>query len=187
MIIPALFAIPLAPLYLFSGSFTVIVVAFVLQGAAGSGGMFGQIPAYLNERFPTEVRATGTAFCYHQGAIWGGFCAPVLAYFATTWHLGLAIPMMVGTTVGAASFIFALLVSPDVEFLRDRHQRAGVVHISAGQRRRLEHFAMGSDNPGLMQALVVVEAQLGADATARLRDRRRPCRGPRRRPHRYRR
>jgi MFS transporter, SHS family, lactate transporter len=115
MIIPALFAIPLAPLYLFSGSFTVVVVAFVLQGAAGSGGMFGQIPAYLNERFPTEVRATGTAFCYHQGAIWGGFCAPVLAYFATTWHLGLAIPMMVGTTVGAASFIFALLVSPETK------------------------------------------------------------------------
>jgi MFS transporter, SHS family, lactate transporter len=115
MIIPALFAIPLAPLYLFSNSFTVIVVAFVLQGAAGSGGMFGQIPAYLNERFPTEVRATATAFCYHQGAIWGGFCAPVLAYFATSWQLGLAIPMMVGTAVGAGSFIVALLLSPETK------------------------------------------------------------------------
>jgi MFS transporter, SHS family, lactate transporter len=115
MIIPALFAIPLAPFYLFSGSFTVIVVAFVLQGAAGSGGMFGQIPAYLNERFPTEVRATATAFCYHQGAIWGGFCAPVLAYFATSWQLGLAIPMLVGTAVGATSFIIALLVSPETK------------------------------------------------------------------------
>jgi MFS transporter, SHS family, lactate transporter len=113
MIIPALFAVPLAPLYLFSDNFTVIVVAFVLQGAAGSGGMFGQIPAYLNERFPTEVRATGTAFCYHQGAIWGGFCAPVLAYFATSWQLGLAIPMMVGTAIGAISFVIALLVSPE--------------------------------------------------------------------------
>src|SRR5690349_15501743 len=113
MILPALFAIPLAPFYLFSTSFVVIAVAFVLQGAAGSGGMFGQIPAYLNERFPTEVRATATAFCYHQGAIWGGFCAPVLAYFATGWGLGLAIPMMIGTTIGAASFIVALLVSPE--------------------------------------------------------------------------
>ena len=88
MIIPALFAIPLAPLYLFSNSFTVIVVAFVLQGAAG-GGMFGQIPAYLNERFPTEVRATATAFCYHQGAIWGGFvprCWP-FSQRTTIWVL----------------------------------------------------------------------------------------------------
>jgi MFS transporter, SHS family, lactate transporter len=44
-------------------------VAFALQGAAGSGGMFGQVPSSLNERFPTEVRATAAAFCYHQGAI----------------------------------------------------------------------------------------------------------------------
>ena len=77
--------------------------------------MFGQIPAYLNERFPTEVRATATAFCYHQGAIWGGFCAPVLAYFATSWQLGLAIPMLVGTAVGATSFIIALLFSPETK------------------------------------------------------------------------
>jgi SHS family lactate transporter-like MFS transporter len=96
--------------------FSVIVVAFVLQGAVGSGGMFGQIPAYLNERFPTtEIRATATAFCYHQGAIWGGFWTPVLAYFATSWHLGLAIPMMVGTAVGTTSFIVALLVSPETK------------------------------------------------------------------------
>jgi MFS transporter, SHS family, lactate transporter len=78
--------------------------------------MFGQIPANLNERFPTtEIRATATAFCYHQGAIWGGFCAPVLAYFATIWHLGLAIPMMVGNAVGTTSFIVALLVSPETK------------------------------------------------------------------------
>jgi MFS transporter, SHS family, lactate transporter len=113
MILPALFAIPLAPFYLFSPIFAVVVVAFVLQGIAGSGGMFGQIPAYLNERFPTEVRATATAFAYHQGAIWGGFCAPVLAYFASSWQIGLAIPMLVGTMVGAASFIIALLLSPE--------------------------------------------------------------------------
>jgi MFS transporter, SHS family, lactate transporter len=110
MIIPALFAIPLAPFYLFSDNFTVIVVAFVLQGMAGSGGMFGQVPSYLN-----EVRATATAFCYHQGAIWGGLAAPVLAYFATNWQLGLAIPMFVGTVVGAASFIIALLLGPETK------------------------------------------------------------------------
>jgi SHS family lactate transporter-like MFS transporter len=39
----------------------------------------------------------------------------VLAYFATTWHLGLAIPMMVGTAMGATSFIVALLVSPETK------------------------------------------------------------------------
>jgi SHS family lactate transporter-like MFS transporter len=115
MILPALFVIPLAPFYLFSDNIAVIAVAFALQGLAGSGGMFGQVPSSLNERFPTEVRATAAAFCYHQGAIWGGLCAPVLAYFATTWQLGLAIPMLVGTAIGAASFIIALLLAPETK------------------------------------------------------------------------
>jgi MFS transporter, SHS family, lactate transporter len=115
MILPALFAIPLAPLYLLTANFTLIVVAFVAQGVAGSGGMYGQTPAYLSERFPTEVRATASAFCYHQGAIWGGLVAPVLAYFATTWHIGFAIPMLVGTVIGAASFIVSLLLGPETK------------------------------------------------------------------------
>jgi SHS family lactate transporter-like MFS transporter len=113
MILPALLAIPLAPIYLFTGNFAIMAVAFSLQGLAGSGGMFGQVPSYLNERFPTEVRATAIAFCYHQGAIWGGFCAPILAYLATTWGTGLALPMLIGTVIGAGSFIIALLLGPE--------------------------------------------------------------------------
>jgi MFS transporter, SHS family, lactate transporter len=115
MILPALLAIPLAPIYLFTGNFAIMAVAFALQGLAGSGGMFGQVPSYLNERFPTEVRATATAFCYHQGAIWGGFCAPVLAYLASLWGTGLAVPMLIGTVIGAASFIVALLLGPETK------------------------------------------------------------------------
>jgi MFS transporter, SHS family, lactate transporter len=72
-------------------------------------------PSYLAERFPTEVRATAGAFCYHQGAILGGLVAPVLAYFATTYNLGFAIPMLVGTVVGAVSFVLALLVGPETK------------------------------------------------------------------------
>jgi SHS family lactate transporter-like MFS transporter len=71
MIIPALIAIPLAPMYLLSSNLALIWWGFVLQGAAGSGGMQGQMATYLNEQFPTEVRATASGFCYHQGAIWG--------------------------------------------------------------------------------------------------------------------
>ena len=115
MILPALLAIPLAPIYLFTGNFAIMAVAFSLQGLAGSGGMFGQVPSYLNERFPTEVRATATAFCYHQGAIWGGFCAPVLAYLAGLWGTGLALPMLIGTALGAASFIIALMLGPETK------------------------------------------------------------------------
>jgi MFS transporter, SHS family, lactate transporter len=113
MIIPALIAIPLAPLYLLTGNFTLIWWGFVLQGVAGSGGMYGQMPSYLSERFPTEVRATASGFCYHQGAIWGGLVAPILAWFATAMHLGFAIPMLVGTVVAALSFALSIAVGPE--------------------------------------------------------------------------
>ena len=53
------------------------------QGLFAGGGMYGQIPAYLNERYPTEVRASATAFSYHVGAIAGGLVPPILTYFAT--------------------------------------------------------------------------------------------------------
>jgi MFS transporter, SHS family, lactate transporter len=115
MIIPALIAIPLAPMYLLSSNFALIWWGFVLQGAAGSGGMQGQMATYLNERFPTEVRATASGFCYHQGAIWGGLVAPIIAYFATVWGLGYAIPMMVGTMIFATSYIAALVVGPETK------------------------------------------------------------------------
>jgi SHS family lactate transporter-like MFS transporter len=115
MIIPAIIAIPLAPVYLLSDNFTLIWWGFVLQGAAAAGGMQGLMATYMNERFPTEVRATASGFCYHQGAIWGGFVAPVIAYFATVWHLGYAIPMMIGTMVFAFSYIIALLAGPETK------------------------------------------------------------------------
>ena len=115
MIIPAIIAIPLAPLYLLSGNFALIWWGFVLQGAAGAGGMQGQMATYLNERFPTEVRATASGFCYHQGAIWGGLVAPILTYFATDWGLGYAIPMLIGTSVAAISYIIALLAGPETK------------------------------------------------------------------------
>src|ERR1019366_6922462 len=95
MIIPALLAIPIAPLYLLTTDFTWIAIGFVLQGMCGGGGMQGQMPPYLAERFPTEVRATASAFCFHQGAIFGGLVPLALTYFATAYGIGFAIPMMI--------------------------------------------------------------------------------------------
>ena len=65
--------------------------ASALQGAFG-GALYSQLPSYLSERFPTEVRATASAFCYHQGAIFGGLVAPVLAYFAVEFQCRLRDP-----------------------------------------------------------------------------------------------
>ena len=114
MIIPAAIAVPIAPIYLLTTDYTWIAIGFVLQGAFG-GALYSQLPSYLSERFPTEVRATASAFCYHQGAIFGGFVPLVLTWFASHYNLGFAIPMLIGTCVGAASFVIALLLGPETK------------------------------------------------------------------------
>jgi SHS family lactate transporter-like MFS transporter len=113
LILPAIFGILCAPLYLLTQGYVMIVVFFSLQGAFAGGGMYTQNPTYLAERFPTEVRATASGFCYHQGAIFGGLTAPILAFLAMNLHLGFAVPMLIGTVGGCVLFILALLVSPE--------------------------------------------------------------------------
>jgi MFS transporter, SHS family, lactate transporter len=103
------------PIYLLSQDTLVIVGGFVAIGLFAGGGMYGQIPAFLNERYPTEVRATASAFSYHVGAIAGGLVPPILTYFATnpSWNLGFAIPMLIGAMFGLVNFVVALLLGPE--------------------------------------------------------------------------
>jgi MFS transporter, SHS family, lactate transporter len=115
MMMPALVSLVLTPIYLLSDNATVIVIGFILQGLFAGGGMYGQVPSYLNERFPTEIRATATAFCYHQRAIFGGLVPPLLTYFAINWDLGFAIPMLVGTMFGLVNFILSLVFGPETK------------------------------------------------------------------------
>ena len=112
MIIPAAIGLMIIPFYLLSGDYTITVIAFAVQGFF-FGGMYGQNPSYLSERFPTEVRATAAGFCYHQGAIWGGLSAPVLTYFATGMPSGFVIPMIIAQVGFAIIFIGALLLGPE--------------------------------------------------------------------------
>jgi MFS transporter, SHS family, lactate transporter len=113
IIVPALLTIPVAPLYLWTHDYTMIVVFFTLQGCFGGGGMHTLYPAYLAERFPTEVRATATGFVYHQGAIFGGLVAPVITYFAINWHTGFAVPMLIGTVAAALSVALSVFLAPE--------------------------------------------------------------------------
>jgi len=114
MIIPAAIGVIIAPIYLLSTDYYWVTIGFIVQGLF-AGSIYSQNPSYLCERFPTEVRSTASAFCYHQGAIFGGLVAPVLAYFATAHNLGFAIPMLIGTVVGCISFVLALLVGPETK------------------------------------------------------------------------
>ena len=116
MIIPAAVGIIVTPFYLgfFTTSYVVLVAAFIVQGFF-AGAVYGQNPSYLNERFPTEVRATAAGFCYHQGAIWGGLVGPLLAAWAATQPLGFAMPMLIVTVAAEIVFIIALLLGPETK------------------------------------------------------------------------
>jgi SHS family lactate transporter-like MFS transporter len=112
--VPALLAILVTPLYLWTQDPTLIVGGFILQGVFG-GAIYGQNPSYLCERFPTEVRATASGFVYHQGAIWGGLVAPVLTYFAIEMNMGFAMPMLISTTVFLVLVAIAVLLGPETK------------------------------------------------------------------------
>jgi SHS family lactate transporter-like MFS transporter len=114
MIIPATIGAAVAPLYLLTTDYMTIAVAFSIQGAF-AGAIYGINPSYANERFPTEVRATAAAFCYHIGAVAGGFVPPVLTWFAVQQQMGFAIPMLIGTVGGLISFVMALFFGPETK------------------------------------------------------------------------
>jgi SHS family lactate transporter-like MFS transporter len=113
MIIPAIIACFVAPVYLLTKDPTWIVTGFVIQGAFG-GSMY-QAASYLTERFPTEVRTTASGICYHTGVVFGSFVPPVISYFAVEQQIGFALPMLIGTAAGAASVVVALLISPETK------------------------------------------------------------------------
>jgi SHS family lactate transporter-like MFS transporter len=114
MIIPAVVGAAIAPVYLLTTDYTTIVLAFSLQGAF-AGAIYGINPSYSAERFPTEIRATAAAFCYHSGAVVGGFIPPVLTFFAVERHMGFAVPMLIGTVGGLVSFVVTLFFSPETK------------------------------------------------------------------------
>ena len=118
--IPAIIGIFVTPLYLFTQDPVWVVAGFIFQGFF-AGSIYGQNPSYLCERFPTEVRATASGFVYHQGAIFGGFIAPLLSYFANELKMGYAMPMMLSTMFFSVLVVIFVLLGPET---RGKHLTA---------------------------------------------------------------
>jgi SHS family lactate transporter-like MFS transporter len=113
-IIQAMTACIVAPIYLLTNDLTWIIAGFVIQGFFG-GTVPALTPAYLTERFPTEVRSTASGFCYHVGIIFGGLVPVAISYLAIEQHIGFAIPILIATWAGSATIIAALLFSPETK------------------------------------------------------------------------
>ena len=55
------------PIYVGPHSPIALLLGALLMGACGMG-IFGVVPSYLTEQFPTAARSVGPGFAYHAGA-----------------------------------------------------------------------------------------------------------------------
>ena len=139
LMIPCTVAIFVTPIYLTTKSPLVFILGFLLQ-ALIVGGKDTLNPAWLSERFPTEIRASAAGFVYHQGAIWGAFVAPLLSYYAVERHMGFAWPMMVSTMASLVVLVVAVALGPetkgkvltaDLEVIKLENSGAPTAHVTA--------------------------------------------------------
>lgn len=112
LMIPCTIAIFIAPIYLLAKDPFWITAGFILMGLI-VGGKDTLNPAWLSERFPTEIRASAAGFVYHQGAIWGGFVAPVLTYLAVERGMGFAMPMMYAIMGSLVFLVLGVYLGPE--------------------------------------------------------------------------
>jgi SHS family lactate transporter-like MFS transporter len=68
--IAALAGLAVVPLYVFAADSRLLLLGALLMGCTGAG-IWGVVPTYLSERFPTAVRGVGAGFAYHAGAALG--------------------------------------------------------------------------------------------------------------------
>ena len=114
LMIPTTIALFLIPLYITQVDRTLFIGFFLLFICFFSG-KDALNPAWLSERFPTEVRATASGFVYHQGAVWGAAVAPILTYFAVNQGMGFAKPMMYGAIGSLVVYIVSVYLGPETK------------------------------------------------------------------------
>jgi MHS family proline/betaine transporter-like MFS transporter len=83
-------------------SITMVGVYAVVLSALGSAG-YAPILIFLNERFPTAIRATGTGLSWNIGFAIGGMMPTFVSLVATD---AAQLPMTLAAFVGAISVIF---------------------------------------------------------------------------------
>ena len=105
-------------------SITMIGVYAVVLSALGSAG-YAPILIFLNERFPTAIRATGTGLSWNIGFAIGGMMPTAVSLVAKD---ASELPMTLAIFVGVISVIFlagAFIVPETLGKLENRSARAG--------------------------------------------------------------
>jgi SHS family lactate transporter-like MFS transporter len=109
--IAALAGLAVVPLYLFSTHSALLIAGALLMGFFGAG-MWGVVPTYLSERFPTAVRGVGSGFAYHAGAALGAFAPTVVGSLEVGgWPLGSAMAICIACSL--AIVVVMLWLGPE--------------------------------------------------------------------------
>jgi SHS family lactate transporter-like MFS transporter len=104
--IAALAGIGVAPLYLFSAHPRLLFFGALLMGLFGNG-IWGVVPTYVTERFPTAVRGVGAGFVYHAGAALGALTPLVIGALQDAgWKLPHAMAVCI---VSSLVIVIAML------------------------------------------------------------------------------
>jgi SHS family lactate transporter-like MFS transporter len=94
--IAALGGLSVVQLYLFSADPSLLFLGALLMGFLGAG-MWGIVPTYLSECFPTAVRGVGVGFAYHAGAALGALTPFVVGALQDAgWELAQAMAVCIG-------------------------------------------------------------------------------------------
>jgi MFS transporter, SHS family, lactate transporter len=99
--IAAVSGIGMVPLYVLTENVNLLYLGALLMGFFGAG-MWGVVPTYLTERFPTAVRAVGGGFAYHMGAAIGSLTPFVVGALQDN---GWSLPRAMATCITVALVI----------------------------------------------------------------------------------
>ena len=75
-----------------------LLLGALLMGFFGAG-MWGVVPTYLSERFPTAVRSVGGGFAYHAGAALGSLTPYVVGALRGGWALADAMATCIAVSL----------------------------------------------------------------------------------------
>jgi SHS family lactate transporter-like MFS transporter len=112
IILAALLALPVIPLWAFStGAAKLAAGAFLMQVSVQ--GVWGVIPAYLNELSPAEIRATFPGFVYQLGNFLASANATIQAWVAARYHHDYAIPLAWTAAIVVVVIIVLVFLGPE--------------------------------------------------------------------------
>jgi SHS family lactate transporter-like MFS transporter len=104
--VAALVGIAMIPSYVFATAPILLFIGALLMGLFGSG-MWGIVPTYLTERFPTAARSVGAGFAYHAGAAIGSLTPFVVGSLRDS---GWALPNAMAVCIAASLLVVTVML-----------------------------------------------------------------------------